>query len=78
MVKDDRLNQWLIRVFYFVITNISLYGASQLNQLSRSVTELNLKMAVYIEKLQVHSEVINDHEERIRLVEKEKNHGTIR
>lgn len=67
----ETLNSLLSNGAFWAATGLIAYGAKTLNKLSESVSSLNQNIAVIIAQVAAHSKMIEDHESRIRSVEKE-------
>lgn len=63
------LDRWIERAFIGLCSVVSFYVAAKLSELVVSVQELNLKMAVFVQKDDTQQTYILDHENRIRLLE---------
>jgi len=72
---DAKINEWIQRFFFALASYVMLYCASQIKDLSNSVSELNVKLAIHISKLESQAGLLLDHESRLRDVEKVKNKG---
>ena len=67
---DPRINEWIQRFFFGLASFVLLYCANQIKELSYSVNELNLKLAIHIAKLEGQSVSVSDHENRLRHLER--------
>lgn len=66
------MSDWIDKGFMALISAVSIYVGSQINDLSKSVNDLNTKLSVYIAKSDALSEKLNDHENRLRAIERGK------
>lgn len=73
-VSDDKkVQHWIDRAFWALLSAVALYVGSQMEKLSTSVNELNIKLSVYIQKSDLQAKSLDDHEARIRSLEVKKN-----
>lgn len=70
--QEEKLQHWIDRAFWTLITGVAIYMASQLKEVSSSVNELNIKLSVYIAKSDAQTLMIQDHENRVRKLEERK------
>lgn len=68
--KPLGIGEWIDKGFMALISAVSIYVGSQINDLSHSVNDLNTKLSVYIAKSDALTEKLNDHESRLRAIEK--------
>jgi hypothetical protein len=66
MIQDKRLDfgYFVDRAFWGLLTTSVIYGTMQVKQLSNSVEELNIKMAVVLEKISSQESRLEKLEER--------------
>ena len=65
--------QGLIQDGFFALCSIILlYCANQIASINSSISELNNKLSVYISRVDSTILLVSDHENRIRILEKEK------
>jgi hypothetical protein len=57
-------------IFQIAVTSVSGIGIKFLYDLKKSINELNVKVAVVIEKVSNHEKQIDEHAERISSLEK--------
>lgn len=69
---EPKLDHWIDRIFWALIIAVATYMATQLERVSNSVSELNVKLSVYIAKSDSQTITIQDHESRIRKLEERK------
>lgn len=70
---DEKLQHWIDRLFWALLSAVALYVGSQMEKLSTSVNELNIKLSVYIQKSDLQGKLLEDHEMRMRQLELKKN-----
>lgn len=64
------LEKLIDRAFWALTIAVCTYGVSQMQQATQSINELNAKMAVVIEKIAVQTKSVEDHELRLRKLER--------
>lgn len=60
-----RFNDFVSWAFYGMITGAIVLSANSLQNLTSGVSELNLKLAVIVERTEVLSREVSEHNERI-------------
>jgi hypothetical protein len=66
-----KIRHWIDTGFMGLIGLVSMYAASKLEDLSKNVADLNAKLSVYMAVSNVQSDLLKDHEGRLRELEKE-------
>lgn len=73
MKQDEvRMEHWIDRIFWALLSGVAIYVGSQMEKLSSSVNELNVKLSVYIQKSDLQGKLLEDHEFRLRSLEVKK------
>ena len=70
-MNQGRIGAWFDRVMWGLVTAVAFYASTQMKEMSTSIGELNVKLTRYIERSDTQARAIDDHETRIRVVEKE-------
>jgi hypothetical protein len=70
-MTQDALTAFINNGAFWLVTGLIAYGAKSLTKLTDSVADLNSKLGVILERQGDHAKKIEDHEERLRSVEKE-------
>lgn len=65
-----KVDEILHRVFWGLITAVSMYAASTMNSMQNTMSEMNLKLAQIIQRNEYLEKSQIDHENRIRNLER--------
>jgi hypothetical protein len=65
-------DHFIDKVLWAMMIAIGGYGASKIEAATSSINDLNSKMSVIIEKIAYQSKYVEDHESRIRNLERKK------
>jgi cell division protein FtsL len=65
-----KLDEVLHRIFWGLMSGVAIYAATQMREMQVSISELNTKMSIYIERSEGLRKVVEDHEHRLRILEK--------
>jgi len=73
-LKEEKftLSQYIDKGFWVLLLAVASYAASQIKEGSKSISELNEKMAVVVSQLGAHDRTLTDHEMRLRKSEQGK------
>lgn len=58
-----------VNVFWLMMTAIGGYIGYQMKEMTKSLEGLNIKIAVMLERIETHSEKLQEHAERLRSLE---------
>ena len=73
--SEHDLSDFFRWAFQTAVLGIGVWGASELSTLSKSIQELNIKMAVVVERDQARGEEIRDIKLRVQTLEEQRETG---
>lgn len=69
MSETPEFLAYVDKVFWFLLLGVAGYVATQLKELTRSVQELNIRIAVVVQSLTTAEKTLERHEERLGRLE---------